>query len=396
MITTNQKQGNLDRLASVLSGGKADKPVVFKQKKFDRRRKLADAMMGAGTKYEPIQSHWQGIAKLVQAYLGGKMHNDADREEGQYWDEQRENKRKLYESASNAGSVDEAIQILMGNTDTADEGFGMWKAQQGKDPVIHTDAKGRKRRADGSFLFEEMEGYDPDLLSPEALAQKEQLAKAGSTKVNTIVGGQQQTKGRDAVDEEYAKQFAQDRLSGGLHDTEKNLSQLKEAHDALGDDSKNLTGPGVHMMPDLVNSIINPEAIATREAVEEVVQRNLRLVLGSQFTEKEGERLIARAYNTRLPEEENRKRVGRLYEAMKKAYQTKMDAANYFQQHGTMTGWEGKLPTIADLHSAIEGEAENPVSGQYGSPVDGAKQANDGKWYVPDPNRPGKYLEVRP
>jgi hypothetical protein len=27
---------------------------------------------------------------------------------------------------------------------------------------------------------------------------------------------------------------------------------------------------------------------------------------------------------------------------------------------------------------------------------EGAKQAPDKKWYVPDPDRPGKYLEVRP
>lgn len=26
--------------------------------------------------------------------------------------------------------------------------------------------------------------------------------------------------------------------------------------------------------------------------------------------------------------------------------------------------------------------------------VDGLRQAADGKWYIPDPNRPGKYLEV--
>lgn len=26
--------------------------------------------------------------------------------------------------------------------------------------------------------------------------------------------------------------------------------------------------------------------------------------------------------------------------------------------------------------------------------VDGLRQAADGKWYLPDPNRPGKYLEV--
>lgn len=30
-----------------------------------------------------------------------------------------------------------------------------------------------------------------------------------------------------------------------------------------------------------------------------------------------------------------------------------------------------------------------------GAPVEGARQAQDGKWYVPDPNRPGKYLQVQ-
>jgi hypothetical protein len=29
-------------------------------------------------------------------------------------------------------------------------------------------------------------------------------------------------------------------------------------------------------------------------------------------------------------------------------------------------------------------------------PAAGAKKAPDGKWYVPDPNRPGKYLQVNP
>ncbi|GEM_PF-5454021 len=53
----------------------------------------------------------------------------------------------------------------------------------------------------------------------------------------------------------------------------------------------------------------------------------------------------------------------------------------------------------------IGGTINNPgaapsrgATGQWGSqqpPVQGARQAPDGKFYVPDPNRPGKYLEVR-
>ncbi len=32
-------------------------------------------------------------------------------------------------------------------------------------------------------------------------------------------------------------------------------------------------------------------------------------------------------------------------------------------------------------------EPEHPL-------IEGMRQAPDGKWYIPDPNRPGKYLEV--
>lgn len=40
-------------------------------------------------------------------------------------------------------------------------------------------------------------------------------------------------------------------------------------------------------------------------------------------------------------------------------------------------------------------DAARPQQGQT-APVEGARQAQDGNWYVPDPNRPGKYLMVQP
>lgn len=42
-----------------------------------------------------------------------------------------------------------------------------------------------------------------------------------------------------------------------------------------------------------------------------------------------------------------------------------------------------------------ENEAAEPEGGEEEEPpVDGAKKAQDGRWYIPDPNRPGKYLMV--
>ena len=79
------------------------------------------------------------------------------------------------------------------------------------------------------------------------------------------------------------------------------------------------------------------------------MQRNLRLILGAQFTEKEGQRLIARAYNPSLSEQENAKRVRNLIKQMQSAAEAKASAARYFEENGTLAGWKGKLPSMRDF-----------------------------------------------
>lgn len=156
------------------------------------------------------------------------------------------------------------------------------------------------------------------------------------------------TEGQKAVDTEFAKDYAAYMAGGGFADVRKQLNQLKGVTSKLKS-GQNLTGPMVGRVPDLIGAWTNPDAISTRESVGEVVQRSLRQVLGAQFTEKEGERLIARAYNPALPEVENRKRVARLRIQLTQAAQAKESAARYFEKNGTLRGWKGKLPSFADI-----------------------------------------------
>jgi hypothetical protein len=114
----------------------------------------------------------------------------------------------------------------------------------------------------------------------------------------------------------------------------------------------------VAVQPDLLLAMTNPQALQSREQVEEVVQRNLRAVLGAQFTEKEGERLIARAYNTKLPPEENAKRLRRLFLQMSTAAEQKQAMVDYFDQNGTLRGFSGKMPTVQDFYKAMEGDVQ--------------------------------------
>ena len=171
------------------------------------------------------------------------------------------------------------------------------------------------------------------------------------------------TPGETAVDKAYAKTYESDIVSGGLADAEKNLAALRSVQGTLKDkNGPNLTGPILGRLPDIVTAFTNPDAVNMRDRVEEVVQRNLRVILGAQFTNEEGKRLIARAYNPALSEEQNAQRIGALVSAMDQALQAKKGAAAYFEQNGTLRGFKGKTDfSFADFENAIEGSGSaNP------------------------------------
>ena len=145
--------------------------------------------------------------------------------------------------------------------------------------------------------------------------------------------------------------------------------------DALGK-SDNLTGPVVGSIPGSIRAIVNPTAQNTLEQVEEVVQRNLRVILGPQFTAEEGTRLIARAYNPSLDEKTNITRLKRLSESMKKAALAKRDASRYFEEKGTLQGYKGSaLVTMRGLEEDAFGG-----SGQPTQPSGGPATPSNGGW----------------
>lgn len=190
-----------------------------------------------------------------------------------------------------------------------------------------------------------------------------QFAQANETKLKAIDAKANKlsnalSPGQKKADQEFAKAYVEFNAGGGFADVEKNLAQLEAVITELESDS-DLTGPVRGNIPDEIGAFTEQgrKAINVREQVEEVVQRNLRLVLGAQFTQKEGERLIARAFNPRLEEKENAARVRRLIGQIKSAAQQKKAASEYFERNGTLIGFTGRLPSFNDLDP--EGIGEN-------------------------------------
>lgn len=188
---------------------------------------------------------------------------------------------------------------------------------------------------------------------PKALSPSEKLAREEfEYKKSQDLNKPNLTDGEKSRDKKFGDQL----VEFNLPDINKGLEQLTEASEALSK-SNTLTGPIVSLMPNFVGDRVNPKAAEVREAVEEVVQRNLRLVLGAQFTEKEGERLISRAYNPTLDEAENKKRVERLIKSIKDAAQEKLNMKSYFEKNGTLKGYDSESPSIESIEQSAFGES---------------------------------------
>jgi hypothetical protein len=199
-------------------------------------------------------------------------------------------------------------------------------------------------------------------LPPEAKAQgiAEMKAEAMAQQkfdLERQKAGMSLTPGEQSLDQAFAKSLNE----FNEPDVRKGMGQLRGAITSL-ENSDTISGPFISLIPNVIGDRVLPETAQTREAIEEVVQRNLRLVLGAQFTEREGERLISRAYNPRLDEKENIKRVQRLFKSIEDAMNAKLSQKAYFQRYGTLKGHRG-LGAEAAFWGSL-GDSPSPASGQ--------------------------------
>lgn len=139
----------------------------------------------------------------------------------------------------------------------------------------------------------------------------------------------------------------------------KNISQLMTAREALKS-GKVETGDWraflSSLAPDKLVSYVRPEFMDTKEQVQEVVQANLTATLGAQFAEREGDRVIARAYNENVDTKLNIQRVDRLIDQIVQTTDAKKKAMDYYSKNGTMVGYSADVNSMADLQAKLEAD----------------------------------------
>lgn len=242
-------------------------------------------------------------------------------------------------------------------------------------------------------------------LTSKQFAQKQaltpgQITVTDENGVTTTVAGAsgdlEKTFGRRKADASYAVKYV-DWTTSGKYDAAKSISQLAMVTDKLAPGGHNLTGPIKGLLPNIILPFVDSEAMDVKEAVQEVVQRSLKPILGAQFARIEGENLIKRAFNPQLSEEMNYQRVMRLSNLVKDSARAMEATAKYWETNGTLAGYVGQEPNEAvyrDLLRQWEEEDSKLGVSPQGPPSVGVVE--DGYRFLGgDPSNPSNWAEAK-
>ena len=141
------------------------------------------------------------------------------------------------------------------------------------------------------------------------------------------------------IDTAFAKDAAE-YIYNNKAQVQANLNNLGEKINILEAGEKNVSGPEIGLTPEILAPILIPDAVAFEDDVRDVVFQSLREKLGAQFTEREGDRLVAAAFNKSLPEEVNIARLRRLYGTIEDAALAKENAIAHYNEFGTIKGYQ--------------------------------------------------------
>jgi hypothetical protein len=141
-----------------------------------------------------------------------------------------------------------------------------------------------------------------------------------------------------AADTAFGKEYNDFVAGGGITTIQKNLADLDKAIDALEKSPQgDITGKLIGLSDKAGTlSFTNPKAAEIKDIVGGVVQSNLRAVLGGQFAQKEGEALLARAYNPAQPQKDNLNRLKAIRQQIANTGQAKLQAVSEFEEKGTL------------------------------------------------------------
>lgn len=122
---------------------------------------------------------------------------------------------------------------------------------------------------------------------------------------------------------------------------------------------------------DFLRPIFNESGQEALESIRIVVERSLKEILGGSFSESEGIRMVANAYNPALSEEANIRRLERARLVFRETMKAKDAMAAYYEEYGTLKGYVGprymqvyqnQMELFEQFNLQEEGAGVNPIA----------------------------------
>ncbi len=141
--------------------------------------------------------------------------------------------------------------------------------------------------------------------------------------------------------------------AGGKAHFDRNLGLMESVSKELGGNPEtgaeavNRSGwtRAAGVLPKTLRELLTPEEVSREDRVRSAAQESLRQTLGAQFTANEGEQIMNRAYNPRLSNEENIKRIQSVAAELQQKKQAIEDAAKNYHQTGFATIGQPAAPS---------------------------------------------------
>lgn len=199
----------------------------------------------------------------------------------------------------------------------------------------------------------------------------EQAEKLATLKAVAGKSGAKLTEGQKTADKEFAKDY-NEWTSGGAETAQSEINKLKNVVNSMSKGDVT-TGGLTGMFPDRMTS---NDVLKARADVQSTVMNSLKALLGAQFTEKEGERVIRNTWNEADSTENNIARLNRLIGDLEaKAVAKNKKALFYEQNNGSIAGYKGNW--TPDQNQQAGGGAENPKGSSLFSSEANASQGPD-------------------
>jgi hypothetical protein len=166
-------------------------------------------------------------------------------------------------------------------------------------------------------------------------------------------GGVDLTPGQISLDKKFAT-TAESWLSKDAAQVDANIMNLEEKIGIIERGEADVSGKVIGITPEFLQPFVGQtEAKAFLGDVRDIVFQSLKEKLGAQFTEKEGDRLVAAAYDPSLPEELNAKRLRRLLSVVKTMKVSKDGMVEHWNRTGTLKDYEPPKATFNNIYDAI-------------------------------------------